>query len=60
MPITIFMIDSIKDSSFVCMIFYQSAHSCISHQPNPPFQPTREDVWLIFLPIFARSAERRR
>ncbi len=35
-------------------------HCFHAHPPNPPFQPTREDVWLIFLPPSARAAERGR
>jgi len=35
-------------------------HCLSAHPLNPPFQPTREDVWLIFLPPFARAAERGR
>ena len=35
-------------------------HCLSAHPPNPPFQPTREDVWLISLFPFARAAERER
>ena len=38
----------------------QSRHCLFAHPPNPPFQPTREDVWLIFLVPLARAAERKR
>ena len=32
----------------------------LAHPPNPPFQPTRDDAWLIFLAPLARAAERGR
>ena len=33
-------------------------HCLSAHQPNPPFQPTRVDVWLIFPAPSVRAAER--
>ena len=35
-------------------------HCLSAHQPNPPFQPTRVDVWRVQSDPSARAAERGR